>query len=543
MVDYLAIFGVVALILACLILGILKVNQGTFTYTLDDPYIHLALSDQIRHGHYGLSPGVSTAPSSSILYPMILAIASGTRLHPFFPLIINCVCLFISLALMRQFLAKLHLSADSFGRAVEVFFVVLMALCFNMIGVVFTGLEHSLQLATIAAIVLGITILLDTGRLPAWLAPVIVVAPLVRYESVAICSAALFVLAIRGHWKAAAIAFAAMVITLGGFSLFLLHLGLPPLPSSILVKLHSNVELGQSSAPVPVAAPVEASKGVPGFVMKEAGRLVHHLETMLYRPAGIVLFLILLAASVVLLQPSSAARPRRWNSRRLMSLLLVSLIGGHAIAGRFGWFERYEDYALLGTALIGCYLLQDWIRKALADRQTRAVVVGAVVLGFVGVGAKYLTATSEVPDAANNVYQQQFQMHRFVDDYYRGPVAVNDIGLVAYHNPYFVLDLFGLASDRARKLRNSDHSTAGDYRSLVENSGVKLVMIYDEWFKGKIPATWQKVGSMALGGEQVTVYGREVEFYATDDVTALKIRHELAAFQPTLPRGVTLTIY
>jgi hypothetical protein len=80
-------------------------------------------------------------------------------------------------------------------------------------------------------------------------------------------------------------------------------------------------------------------------------------------------------------------------------------------------------------------------------------------------------------------------------------------------------------------------------KHALENSGVKLVMIYDEWFKGKIPATWQKVGSMALGGEQVTVYGREVEFYATDDVTALKIRHELAAFQPTLPRGVTLTIY
>ena len=32
-------------------------------YSLDDPYIHLALARQILHGHYGINPGEFAAPS------------------------------------------------------------------------------------------------------------------------------------------------------------------------------------------------------------------------------------------------------------------------------------------------------------------------------------------------------------------------------------------------------------------------------------------------------------------------------------------------
>ena len=33
-----------------------------------------------------------------------------------------------------------------------------------------------------------------------------------------------------------------------------------------------------------------------------------------------------------------------------------------------------------------------------------------------------------------NIYYQQQQMHRFAADYYKGNVAVNDLGWVAYKN-------------------------------------------------------------------------------------------------------------
>ena len=155
---------------------------------------------------------------------------------------------------------------------------------------------------------------------------------------------------------------------------------------------------------------------------------------------------------------------------------------------------------------------------------------------------RYIRSTWLVPFYANNIYEQQFQMHRFVNDFFRGPVAVNDLGLVSYHNPNFVLDLGGLASEEARILKSND-ADADAYRAFVERSGVHLVIIYDEWFEDQIPATWVKVASMDLSRERVASAEKEVQFYANDASTASKVLVELQTFRSSLPPGVKLTIY
>ena len=66
-VVFLLVLGVTGAILLGLILSILKLNNGTFIYSMDDPYIALALSDQISHGNYGINAGQHAAPASSIL--------------------------------------------------------------------------------------------------------------------------------------------------------------------------------------------------------------------------------------------------------------------------------------------------------------------------------------------------------------------------------------------------------------------------------------------------------------------------------------------
>jgi hypothetical protein len=133
-------------------------------------------------------------------------------------------------------------------------------------------------------------------------------------------------------------------------------------------------------------------------------------------------------------------------------------------------------------------------------------------------------------------------MHRFVDDFYRAPVAVNDLGLISYHSPNFILDLGGLSSEKARILL-SRNSTADDYQALVSSSGVHLVIIYDEWFNRKIPASWEKVASMDLSRNRITPAEAEVQFYATDAFTANKLLPELQSFSISLPPGVKLKIY
>src|ERR1035438_492633 len=168
-VAFLLVLIVTGAILLGMVLSILKLNNGTFIYSMDDPYIALALSDQISHGNYGINAGLHAAPASSILFPFLLAAAAGTSLHPYLPLIINCLALFATLAILWRLFAHLGLAEDTFGVVAQAAGLLLLAICLNLIGVVFTGLEHSLHIAEVAACVYGIALFLDTRKMPAWL--------------------------------------------------------------------------------------------------------------------------------------------------------------------------------------------------------------------------------------------------------------------------------------------------------------------------------------------------------------------------------------
>ena len=514
---------VIGAILLGLVLSILRLNSGTFIYSMDDAYIDLALSDQIRHGNYGIEAGLHSAPASSILYPLLLAPASGTPLHPYLPLIFNSLALFATLAIMWRLFAHLRLAKDTFGILAQAMALLLLAIYLNLIGVVFTGFEHSLHIATVAACVYGLALFLDNGIMPAWLPAVIVLAPLLRFEGLALSLAALVVLALRGRWRTALGTLALIVLLIGGFSTFLVSMGLPPLPSSVLTK--SDVV-------------VNGISGAGASLFLSVGQNVSGMDSL---PIGALLLMIGVAALARCLL-ELPAWPRRWSSQALMALLLVCLIGAHAVAGRFGWLDRYEDYAMLGTALLGICLMREKIRTALSNKKTRLIYFCATAVALSAFCSRYILSTWQVPLAANNIYEQQYQMHRFVNDFYRAPVAVNDLGLVSYHNPNFVLDLGGLASEKARILKAND-AGAEEYQAFVAGSGVHLVIIYDEWFPNQIPASWIKVASMDLSRECVSSADPEVQFYATDAATASQLQPEIQSFSKTLPPGVKLTIY
>jgi hypothetical protein len=526
------VYAAIAALVVWLFVSILRINSGTFLYTMDDPYIHLALSDQIRHGNYGLFPGIHAAPSSSILFPFLLAPASGTPFHPWLPLVINVCAMFLTVGIMHRFLRHLRLGESGFAIAAQAGALFMAAVCFNIVGVVFTGLEHSLHIAAVAATVYGLALFLDRGKLPPWLPAVLVLSPLLRYEGLALSAGVLLVLAMKGRVRTALATFAVIVTLMGAFSVFLVRLGLPMLPSSILSK--SAVAAGS----------------IEGLGSFRAG-FVQAVDTALGHPIG--LFLMLIAAVAALacaLQISHHGlfrRDRGWNSNGSMWLALLFLLTGQTAAGRWGWLERYEVYAIVGTAMIGVYLGRAAIRTALApaagpaSRDRYIFAAGAALALFV-FGTRYLFTTSHLPVAANNIYEQQLQMHNFIDDFYRAPVAVNDIGLASYRSPYFALDLGGLGSEKARKLQ-AEGADADAYKNFVAENGIHLIIVYEEWFSDSIPDTWQKVGTMSLSRFNWTSAHPDVQFYVTDDATAATVRRELTAFRAVLPPRVKLVIY
>jgi len=56
-----------------LLLSTLVMNSGVMIYTLDDPYIHMKMARNIWNGHYGINLHEYSAPSSSIIWPFLLA--------------------------------------------------------------------------------------------------------------------------------------------------------------------------------------------------------------------------------------------------------------------------------------------------------------------------------------------------------------------------------------------------------------------------------------------------------------------------------------
>ncbi|MDW8002925.1 MAG: hypothetical protein RMJ39_09770, partial [Deltaproteobacteria bacterium] len=167
----------------------------------------------------------------------------------------------------------------------------------------------------------------------------------------------------------------------------------------------------------------------------------------------------------------------------------------------------------------------------------RLTIIGAGLSLILG--GPYIKGLFTVPIASNNIYEQQYQMHRFVVEYYKKPVAVNDLGYVSYKNPYYVLDLAGLGSKKAFYYRKKElHSEWLEI--IIKDYNVGLAMIYDVWFK-EIPMNWIKIGTLTLSRHKITPACREVSFYATNLNEYYEINEKLKSFITTLPRGVTFS--
>lgn len=510
-----AYLGVGGLLIG-LIAAILVLNSGTFSYTLDDPYIHLSVSEQIRAGSYGVNPHEASAPSSSILYPFLLAPAARWSVHPYLPLLLNAAALFGTLEIFRRLLLRLGFGADRGSAAIAAVLLAVSAPALNLVGLVLSGMEHSAHVFLSASIVYALIVVLEEGRLATPLALAAVLAPLLRYEALPLSLAALAVLGWRGWWRTALGAVVAIGCTLVGFSAFLVSLGLPPLPSSVLVK--STV----------------AVSGVQGSLLHFGVSMLQNAAEMSRHSIGLLMQLGAVAAALFAL--------RAWrvggDARRIaLALVLVGLVAGHAVAGQFDWFDRYEIYAVVAALMLGLYLAQASIQRSLALPAGRMVVlVGGVAL-LVVAGGRYLRATALVPIAASNIYEQQYQMHRFIHEFHPAPTCVNDLGWTTYRNDVEILDLWGLGSEQARLLRKS-RAGAEAYEQLAREHGADLAILHENVLGRSMPTSWAPLATLTLSRQRVTPAFERVAFYATDPARADALRAELRAFQATLPPDI-----
>lgn len=473
-------------------------TEGQFTFSLDDPYIHLALAENLLSGHYGINSTEYSAPSSSILWPLLIAPISALQQADIALLFFNAVLGIGSLWLFRQLLNLLKPDAASTNWLLKWSLVfILMA---NLMGLSFVGMEHQLQVLFSLAIFLGLYIHLTQGVIHRWLWAAIILAPLIRYESLAISASALFYLFFAANKTRPFLAGIVILGLLTAFSAFLLHLGLSYLPDSILVKSSPTAE-GLS-------------------------KLIDNLKSNFIFPKSTALLLVLMLFLHTAWFKSIGAK------NRLFFLSLSIAIALHLLLGRTGWLFRYEIYIWV-YAGCGLFVLFQKPRlpneKPLWKKLTNAIMVFYLIIGTL----EHMIALAVTPVTSSNIYHQQVQMSRFVKAHYRAPVAVNDLGLVSVKNPEYVLDLWGLGSSEARKLRQAGGTEW--LNQLIEKHQVKLIMIYNtkEWIS-EVPDNWIKLGELQNEGYRVVSY-HNVSFYTPDPGAIQPIINAIHAFSKDLP--------
>lgn len=477
-----------------LVLAILALTHGAFVYSLDDPYIHLALSRMIAQGGYGINPGMPASPSSSILWPVMLAPFADTALGEIVPLLINVACAMgtalVLAAGLRRLLPPLIATVTA-GIAVSLL---------NVIGVAFTGMEHSLQVLLAALATQAVLIIKDTRIAPTWLPALMVVGPLVRYELLALTAAIAIVLVRIHRWRLALLTCALAIIPVAAFSSFLMGLGLDPVPSSILVK--SDLTGADS--------------------LTQAGAvLVNRLHAAAVNPV----FMAALAVTVI-----DVFRIRRVD---LVQGYVLTVLALHAVAGQFGWWGRYEVY--LAVAVVVPVLSFVW---AWSTTQTWRVIRIAALAVLMLAPWKLFATTVATPLAAREISLQQAQTARFVSDYWRAPIAVNDLGLVAYRGGQVTVDLWGLGDGKARVMRLQREP--GWMQELVDQRQVRLVAVYPAWFQDDIPASWTEVARLQTPG-LVAVAGSVVSYYAVSPADVDGACTAIEEWQASLPAPDSVT--
>jgi len=485
-------------ILVAPLLAILVMNNGVFVFSLDDPLIHLAVAENILKGSYGINANEYSSPSSSILWPLLLAPMQVIDSKGFSPLLINFTCALLTFVIILKQLSVWFKEDFKTAAILALLFIA----CTNIVGVAYTGMEHSLQVLLSVAALRGAFILNQLKpeqRLPLWLPLVLMLGPLVRYENISLSIAIGLYAIYKGHWKAIFITAALTLFALILFSVFLKSVGLGFFPASVNSKSLAVLNNGSTN----------------GFM--------NNIQTNI-SSKGVYTHLILMALLV-----HGSLSKTFLKDQRVMSVCL--LIGSilHFVAGRYGWFARYELYMFIPVFLWVIHLHQKQVKVFIYKPFKYWGSVLLILLIFL---TPYIHATLGTPTSSNNIYSQQFQMHRFINEFYQDSVAVNDIGWVSYQNDSYVLDLWGLTSSEVYLAQQNatDSKWMGE---LVDTHDIKLVMIYSKWFK-HIPSDWVLLGTLRLKSIFIFI-DRDVSFYATDASTQEKILEQLKLFTKTLP--------
>ena len=502
--------------------AILRATNGHFIYVLDDPYISAAMAKNlVHHGILGVTQYGFSSSSSSIVWPFLIsAVDVIFGVHSSNSLFLNIALGIVLIVFCGRILLRIEPKTPT---VYTVLWLTTLIFLTPLTGLTFVGLEHILHtIATVGFAYFSATTLSEGDRqaqspISRPLVFFSVLVTLARYEGIFLIAIVVVLFACKRYWSKA------IILTLGGllpiisFGLWSVVLGWLFVPNPVLLK---GGELKQ--------------------VLKAA--VLFQYTNKLYFQSDVRLFVII--AGILLLAGLMRGRGI-WDSKQLLLLMFVTTTLLHMQFAAVGWFFRYEAYLVaFGITAIAAglyeYVERIYLARDKAALALCAVIVGAFVLHISVLRPRSSGVLSQIPIAARNIYEQQYQMARFLRKYYSGStVAANDIGAIDYFADIHCLDLYGLGSVAVTRSKRDHTFTTKWMETFVAGKQGRIAIIYDQWYQqyGGVPRDWDKVGSWSIRNN-VVAGSNTVSFYAINVSDRTELMMNLKAFSSELPADV-----
>lgn len=521
-----------ALLALCLVVGFLVTdatqrNAGDFTYPLDDTYIHLAVAKNLgAHGTWGINPGEFSSCTSSILWPLLLALFGAAM--PWgeqVPLALNFLASAAVIVFVDRWLRELAV-----GRLVRLGVLLGFVLVVPLGVLTVLGLEHVLQVGLALALLRWGTERMegpDPGTLRrgrGLVFALLLVAT--RFEGLFLVAALAWFLRRAGRRRDAAAILLAGLLPVLAFGAFSLLLGGRFLPTPLWMKGRLSSEL----LPALQAAGTDPGRWfqiLAGFLLFSPLRSLAEV--------GVLAWLVLLGLARLIW-----TRPRAPRRDALGVVLLTIWL--HLCFARTGWVGRYEAWLIAILSIVLAPFAQRLLDSGFRRRWPLQVAAVLALLAFGAMPVRQRVASTmfQANRGSTNIHEQQVQMARFFDRYRSGEaVGVNDIGAVAYFADVKCVDLWGLSNLEIAELR-----VAGEldplgiqWEAQVRNVGV--VAMYESVLAetGGVPGPWRAVADWRIQRNAVCGSSR-LTWFATSPDAVPRLRAQLQAFAPALPGTV-----
>jgi hypothetical protein len=512
---------------AWIVNGVMNHTGGTFMYPLDDTFIHMEIANNLANqGTWGVNPGEFGSASSSLLYTLILSILfKGFGPSVYIPFLVNCVAAVALIYVVQRWLQRqnVHGAAQAFILLCAIFFTPLPML-------ILSGMEHTLQCLVSFLFITKFAEWMQESevkrdRLPSQLFIYGMLLPAIRYEGLFLIAIACCILLFARRWGQAMLLGIVSLLPVLLFGIYSISKGSYPLPNSVLVKS-------------------ETTSLSPGGLIYFFSNIV--IEKLTLAKNGIT---ALATQRLLLILPLAYLLLRRQvgkhSSYSLMILLLTLCTLMHLALATTGWFYRYEAYLVLCSIVVVTTMIYRYGRQAMAEPFKGARLIAGLLL-FILVFPLVLRSTAgftKAKQACINIYEQQFQMGRFLNTYYNHDViAANDIGAVSWFTRGRIVDLWGLGSIEIARSRKGGYWTPDLLDSISRRERTAVAIVYDSWFTDSLLQRWNKVATWQVRNN--VILGDDiVSFYTMDDSGAPALRRNLELFQSKLPSGVEVTYY